>query len=236
MNQKPIERSRMHIPDGFLSGELNAATFAVSAGVIALAIKKAGRDLEEKQIPLLGVTAAFVFASQMIQFPIFGGTSGHFLGAFFSAILLGPLNGCLVVSLVLTVQCLLFADGGFTALGTNIFNLGIIGGMGSYYLFFLIRFLLPKNRTGFLTSVALASWCSVVSASFFCSLELAVSGTMPLGLVLPAMTGVYSVIGIGEAFITTTVISMILASRPDLIWTLDRSFPWVRTTEKESMA
>jgi cobalt/nickel transport system permease protein len=226
----------VHIPDGFLSGELNAAAFAITAGVAALAVKKAGRDLDEKRVPLLGVAAAFVFASQMVQFPIFGGTSGHFLGAFLSVLLLGPLNGFLVLALVLTVQCLLFADGGLTALGTNVFNLGLIGGIASYYLFFPIRFLLPKTRAGFLASAAAASWCSVTAASLFCALELALSGTLPLGLVLPAMAGVYSVIGIGEAFITVTVVSMVLSTRPDLIWTLDRSAPWIRSGEQEMAA
>ena len=112
----------MHIPDGFTSTEINAATFVVSGAVAYLAVKKAGNSMDEKQVPVIGITAAFIFAAQMLNFPVLGGTSGHFLGAALASILLGPLNGFLVMLIVLALQCLLFADGGLTALGTNVFN------------------------------------------------------------------------------------------------------------------
>ena len=123
----------MHIPEGFVSGSINVATYAVSIVACGLAVSRANKTVGERQIPLLGVTAAFIFAAQMLQFPVAGGTSGHFLGALLAAVLLGPLNACLIMALVLAIQCLAFADGGLTALGTNIFNMGIIGGSGCYY-------------------------------------------------------------------------------------------------------
>ena len=212
----------MHIPDGFVSGPINAATYAASAAVCGLAVMRANKTLGERQIPLLGVTAAFVFAAQMLNFPIAGGTSGHFLGAVLAAVLLGPFNAFLIMALVLAIQCLVFADGGLTALGTNIFNMGIIGGIICYWLFLGLKFVLPKTRGGFLAAVAIAAWSSVVIASGVCALELAVSGTSPLKVALPAMVGVHALIGFGEAIITTVVISIVLASRPDLVasWNL----------------
>lgn len=212
----------MHIPDGFVSGPVNVATYVASAAVCAWAVIRANKNLGERQVPLLGVTAAFIFAAQMFNFPIAGGTSGHFLGALLAAVLLGPLNACLIMALVLLIQCLGFADGGLTALGTNIFNMGIIGGIVCYWLFQALKSVLPKTRGGFLAAVAIAAWFSVVIASAVCALELAVSGTSPLKVALPAMSAVHALIGLGEAIITTVVISIVLASRPDLVasWNL----------------
>ena len=153
----------------------------------------------------------------MLNFPIAGGTSGHFLGAMLVAVLLGPLNGFLVIAVVLAIQCLLFADGGLTALGTNIFNMGIVAGLGGYYLFMAVKLLLPKGKTFFLSAVALGSWLSVVIASAFCALELTLSGTTPLRIVFPSMVGVHALIGVGEAIITTAVLTVVLGTRPDLI-------------------
>jgi len=215
----------MHIPDGFVSAPINLAAYAVSGGVCAYAVYRAKRELGERQVPLLGVTAAFVFAAQMLNFPVAGGTSGHFLGATLAAVLLGPWNACLIMAIVLGMQCLGFADGGLTALGTNVFNMGIVASLGSYLLFVGIKRILPEGKSGFLVSVAVASWFSVVLASAACALELATSGTSPLRVVLPAMAGVHVLIGIGEAFITTTVIAAIMASRKDLIWTLREAEP-----------
>ena len=217
----------MHIPDGLVSGPINAAAFVVSAATCGLAVVRANKTLGERQIPLLGVTAAFIFAAQMLNFPIAGGTSGHFLGALLACVLLGPLNAFLVMALVLAIQCLGFADGGLTALGTNIFNMGIIGGIVSYGLFQILKSVLPKTRGGFLAAVAVAAWFSVVLASAVCALELHFSGTSPLKIALPAMTAVHVLIGLGEAIITTIVISVVLASRPDLVatWSPSQSKP-----------
>ncbi len=138
----------MHIPDGFLSNTINLTTVGLSGLTMALALKKARQELTEKEIPLVGVTAAFIFAAQMINFPVAGGTSGHFLGAALASILLGPWLSFIIISLVLILQCLGFADGGITALGSNIANMGLIGGMGSYLIFRFFQFLFPTNRRG----------------------------------------------------------------------------------------
>jgi cobalt/nickel transport system permease protein len=162
----------MHIPDGFVSAPINVATFAISAAALGISVAKAKNDLDERTTPLLGVTAAFVFAAQMLNFPVAGGTSGHFLGAVLAGILLGPFNACLVLGLVLIVQCFVFADGGLTALGSNIFNMGVIGGIASTYLFYGLEKIMPQNKRGVLISSAVASWISVVLASVSCSLML----------------------------------------------------------------
>ena len=207
----------MHIPDGFISAPINTATYVVSGGMTAGALRHASRELGEKQVPFLGVTAAFVFAAQMLNFPVAGGTSGHFLGAMLAAVLLGPMNAFLVMAVVLAVQCLAFADGGLTALGTNIFNMGVVGGILCYGIFAGMRAVLPGTRAAFLGAVGVASWLSVVVASGVCAVQLAASGTVPLGAALPAMVGVHALIGIGEALITVTVVGMVLQARPDLV-------------------
>jgi cobalt/nickel transport system permease protein len=213
----------MHIPDGFLSAPVYVAGYAVSGAVCAVAVARANRNLGEKEVPLLGMTAAFIFAVQMLNFPVAGGTSGHFLGATLAAVLLGPLNACLVMAVVLTIQCLGFADGGLTALGANLFNMGIIGAIGGWLLFRGLRGVLPKSRWAFLAAAAAASWAAVVVASAICAGELAWSGTSPLQVALPAMAGVHALIGIGEAIITAAVLSSVLAVRPDLVAAWDRT-------------
>ncbi len=207
----------MHIPDGFLSHGINGAAFAVSAAACAYGVKRVNRKFGEKEVPLMGVTASFIFAAQMINFPIAGGTSGHFLGAVFSSILLGPWAGLIIMTLVLIVQCLGFADGGLSALGSNIFNMGIIGALGGYAVFALIFHLFRKTQKAFFIASAVASWLSIVMGAAAAALELALSGTSPLMIVLPTMVGVHAMIGIGEGAITTTALSLILKTRPDLI-------------------
>lgn len=209
----------MHIPDGFLSTGVAVATGAVSAGVIGYSLYRSREELDEKSVPLLAVCAAFVFAAQMLNFPVAGGTSGHFLGGILAAVLLGPWLGSLVIGLVLLVQCLGFADGGLTALGANVFNMAVIGTILGYYIFHGIKSLLPKTRTTFLAATGIAAWFSVFLASGACAVELAVSGTTPLSVTLPAMLGVHSIIGVGEALITVVVVGLVLAARPDLVRT-----------------
>lgn len=206
----------MHIPDGFLDTRTLITTAVVSAGAVGYGIKKANEKLGERQVPLMGLTAAFIFAAQMLNFPVVGGTSGHFLGAVLAAVLLGPWLACLMMAVVLVIQCLGFADGGLTALGANIFNMGVMGGIVCYYLFMALKKVLPQTKSGFLAAVAATSWLSVVLASAFCALELAISGTSPLGLVLPAMVGVHGLIGVGEAIITTAVVSLVINTEPYL--------------------
>lgn len=212
----------MHIPDGFLSNGINAATFVISAGACAYGVRRVNRNFGEKEVPLMGVTAAFIFAAQMINFPIAGGTSGHFLGAVFASVLMGPSASLLIMAIVLIVQCLGFADGGLTALGSNIFNMGIIGSLGGYLIFSLIYALLQKSRRGFFIALTVSSWLSIVMGASAAAVELAASGTSPLKVALPAMAGVHALIGIGEAIITTTAVSLILKTRPDLVITYSK--------------
>lgn len=209
----------MHIPDGLFvnGGVVHTATAAASAVAGGVAIWRANRTLGPRQVPLLGVSAAFVFAAQMLNFPIAGGSSGHFLGAVLAAVVLGPWNAFLIMTVVLVIQCLLFADGGLTALGSNIFNMALLGGVCGYGVFWAVRSALPRGRWSFLTATAVASWVSVVLASAACAVELALSNTIPLRVALPAMVGVHALIGIGEAIITTAALSVVLAARPDLI-------------------
>src|SRR5512136_1367387 len=207
----------MHIPDGFLSHGINAATFVVSVGACAYGVKRVNRNFGEREVPLMGVTAAFIFAAQMINFPVAGGTSGHFLGAVFSSVLLGPWASLIIMTIVLVVQCLGFADGGLTAIGSNIFNMGIIGALGGYGIFSLIYALLQKSRKGFFIALAISSWFSIVMGASAAAIELAISGTSPLKIALPAMAGIHAIIGVGEAIITTAAISLILKTRPDLV-------------------
>jgi cobalt/nickel transport system permease protein len=209
----------MHIPDGFIDAPVAIATGAASGVAVAYAVRRTGKELGERTVPLLGVTAAFVFAAQMLNFPIAAGTSGHFLGALLVGVLLGPWASVVVLTAVLAVQALVMADGGITALGANVLNMAVVAGLLGYLCFAGLRALLPKHPTGYFVAVAAAAWFSVVAASAACAIELALSGTVPLDISLAAMTAVHMVIGLGEALITVTVVAAILASRPDLVHT-----------------
>ena len=207
----------MHIPDGFLSADVAVALGIVALIVVAHALRVADRDLDEARVPLLGVLAAFVFAAQMLNFPVAGGTSGHFLGATLAAVLLGPWVACLVMAVVISTQALAFADGGVSALGANIVNMGVIGALfGGFAIAAGVR-LLPATRGALLGLVAVVSWLAVMLGAAATSVELAVSGTVPLGTVLPAMLGVHALIGVGEAAIGVAAISAVLSTLPDLI-------------------
>jgi cobalt/nickel transport system permease protein len=202
----------LHIPDGFLDPKTWATTYGLATGGAAYSLYKVRDRLDEKKIPLLGITAAFIFAAQMLNFPVAGGTSGHFLGAILACTLLGPFEGYLVMTVVLMVQCFFFGDGGLTALGANVFNMAAIGGLLTYFMMISVKKILSRGigeKSALLSCVAVFSWA--------CAFELAISGTVPLNVTLPAMAGVYSLIGIGEAIITTTVIAVVLQTRPDLV-------------------
>jgi len=207
----------MHIPDGFLDTKIWAPMSVVAAGIVAYASKQVNKELGEKQIPLMGVMGAFVFAAQMINFPVAGGTSGHFLGGLLSAVLLGPWSAVLVMTANFIVQCLLFQDGGLTALGANIFNMGILGCLVGYAIYKAIANAIGGNK-GLLIGTAVAAWCSVMLASAGCAIEIALSGTIPFSLVFPAMMGVHTLIGLGEALISTVALSYVLKVREDIIF------------------
>jgi cobalt/nickel transport system permease protein len=160
--------------------------------------------------------AAFIFAAQMVNFPVLGGTSGHLLGGVLAAVLLGPFAGAIVIACVLVIQCLIFQDGGLTALGANILNMAVIGTMGGYGMYRLMRGRSGDHRR-ILFATAVASWFSVVLASSACALELAFSKTSPLNIVLPAMLGIHALIGIGEGVVTTLIVGFVLKVRPDLL-------------------
>ncbi|KUO39662.1 MAG: cobalamin biosynthesis protein CbiM [Candidatus Hadarchaeum yellowstonense] len=206
----------MHIPDGFLSFEVWAPLWAVAALIIALAVRKTNKKLSDRHVPLLGILAAFVFAAQMLNVPVAGGTSGHFLGGVLTAIFVGPLAGSLVMSSIFVIQAIFFQDGGITALGANIINMGLIGTIIGFYIYLGFTKLL-KGKRGMITGAAVAAWISVVFASAACALELAASGTSPIQIALPAMVGIHAIIGIIEAAITVTVIGFVMKTRPDLL-------------------
>jgi cobalt/nickel transport system permease protein len=207
----------LHIPDGFLSAGVALACGVVAIIAVAYALRIANVELDEARVPLLGVLAAFIFAAQMLNFPLAGGTSGHFLGATLAAVLLGPWLACLVMAVVIAVQALAFADGGISALGANVLNMGVLGALLAGLLVAAAMKALPHVRGAFLGVVGVVSWLAVMVGAGATSVELAVSDTIPLATSLPAMLGVHALIGIGEAVITVAAVSAVLVSRPDLV-------------------
>jgi cobalt/nickel transport system permease protein len=206
----------MHIPDGFLDGKTLAITAALSGGGLAVAARQVSRTLPRHKIPLMGLGAAFVFAAQMINFPVGGGTSGHLLGGVLAGVLLGPGAAAVVIACVLLVQAFLFSDGGVLALGANIFNMSFMGAVAGSAIYRFGRKITLGLR-GQITAVFFAAWLSTVLASAACAGELAFSGTLPATVVFPAMISVHALIGIGEGLITTLVILTIAKVRPDLL-------------------
>jgi cobalt/nickel transport system permease protein len=207
----------VHIPDGFLNTATVATTYAVSSGAIAYSLRRSNKKMDEKHVPLLGMMGAFIFAAQMLNFPVAGGTSGHLIGAALAAILLGPWAASLTMSCVLIVQCLIFQDGGLITLGANIFNMGIVASFTGYYLYYGTVRLLGESNKSRVAGGFIAAWVSVLFASVFTAIELAVSGIVPWGVALPAMAGVHALIGIGEGAITVAVLSFVWATRRDLL-------------------
>lgn len=209
----------MHIPDGFLKLPVILVTWVFAIGLIAIALNRSQVEYQERAVPLMGVCAAFIFAAQMINFPIPGGTSGHLLGGTLAGVLLGPWAGSLVMVAVFIVQAAVFQDGGLTVLGANIFNMGLIGTFGGYYIYRVIRFTLGRDRIqGMAVGAAVAAWLSVVIAAIICAIELALSGTVPLAVALTTMASWHILIGIGEALITVVALSFIWRTRPDLFY------------------
>lgn len=208
----------MHIPDGFVDLKTVITTGVLSTGGVAASIYNVKKIFKSKVIVMMGVMAALIFALQMINFTIPGGTSGHLLGGALVAVALGPFAGAIVLSVVLIVQALVFMDGGITALGSNIFNMAIAGVFMAYLIYWIFKRISGK-RWVFYSGVALASWFSVVFASLLAALELGISGTYAIGATIKAMVLVHMVIGIGEAIITTAVIAFIDRIRSDLIIT-----------------
>lgn len=207
----------LHAADRFLTVPVSIAFWIVTAIVVAIAVRQTNRSLDERAVPLMGVMAAFIFAAQMFNFQVAGGTSGHLLGGVLAAVLLGPWVATLVMTAVVAVQALVFSDGGLVVMGANIFNMGVIGTLGGYALYRLLARLLGGEERGRIPAAAMAAWVSVVAGSASMSLQLALSGTSPLEVVLPAMVGVHVLIGIGEALITAAAIGFIATTRRDLL-------------------
>jgi cobalt/nickel transport system permease protein len=208
------ENPALHIPDGFLSLPIALLCWVLAIILLAIAIRQTQGTLGERQIPLMGVMAAFIFAAQMINFPVAGGTSGHLLGGALAAIVLGPWAGMLVMASVIAVQALLFQDGGLLVMGANILNMGILTALVGYGLY---RGATGQSRSVRLIVAGVAAWLSVMAAALATSLQLWLSGTSALRIVVPAMLGVHAVIGIGEALITVAALAFIMQTRPDLL-------------------
>ena len=204
----------LHIPDGFLNITVSLIFWVITVILVGLAISKTNKSLGEKQIPLMGIMAAFIFAAQMLNFPVAGGTSGHFLGGALAAIILGPWAGILVMTAVVGLQGLLFQDGGLLVMGANIFNMGILTAAIGFGLY---RTVINRNRGTRLAVAGVAAWLATMAAALLTSLQLWLSGTTRLEIVIPAMLGVHALIGIGEALITVAALAFIEQTRPDLL-------------------
>ncbi|MEU1037352.1 energy-coupling factor ABC transporter permease [Streptomyces sp. NPDC005907] len=210
----------MHVPDGFINAPVSAVTGVIAAGAIAVSLKGARRELDEKTAPLAGLVAAFIFAVQMLNFPVAAGTSGHLLGGALAAILVGPFTGVLCVSVVLLMQGILFADGGLTALGVNITDMAIVTTVVAYAVFRGLVKVLPRKRRSITVSAFVAALLSVPGAAVAFTFIYALGGTTDVSItkVATAMVGVHLLIGVGEAAITALTVGAVIAVRPDLVY------------------
>jgi cobalt/nickel transport system permease protein len=210
----------LHAPDGFLDISTSIVITLISIVIVGLALRQSKDQLADKTIPLAGITAAFVFAAQMFNFPVAAGTTGHLLGGALAAVLLGPSVGVVVVTIVVIVQSLVFADGGLTALGYNVLNMAIIPAYGGYAVFRMFRRMFPTNSGGVIGGTGLAAWASVVMAATAFSIEWLFGATapVPFDTVFASMVGVHALIGIGEGIISAFAVGAVLSSRPDLVY------------------
>lgn len=209
-----LASAQLHIPDGFLSLLIAAFAWLLALIAVAAAVRRAQATLDERLVPLAGVMAAFIFAGQMINFPVAGGTSGHLIGATLAAIVLGPWLGILVMTAVIALQALLFQDGGLVAMGANILVMGVIPALVGYGLYRLVA---GRGRRVALLGAGIAAWLSVVAAALLTALFLGFSNTVSFAIVVPVMLGIHALIGLGEALITAGALSFIRAARPQLL-------------------
>ena len=210
----------MHVPDGFLDAPTSIATGVVAAAGVTLALRGARRELDDRTAPMAGLVATFIFAAQMMNFPVGAGTSGHLLGGALAAVLVGPWTGTLCIAVVLLVQALLIADGGLTALGTNVTLMGLVGVWVGWLVFVVARTLLPKKPAMIAPAAALGALISVPVAALTFTGLFAIGGIAPVDVadVLIAMVSWHTVIGIGEAVVTALTVSAVMAARPDLVY------------------
>lgn len=207
----------MHIPDGFLSVAVSIVFWVLSIAIILAALSRVNRELGEREVPVMGVLAAAIFAGQMLNFTVTGGTSGHLLGAALAAILLGPWAAVLVMTSVVSVQALIFQDGGLLVLGANLFNMAVIGSFVGYSIYRLVQWVARGQRWGIFAGGFLAAWASIEISALSAALQLALSGTSPANIAFPAMGGIHALIGIGEGLITLGALSFVYAARRDLL-------------------
>lgn len=207
----------MHIPDGFLSVAVALVLWALSMIAIAFSLRRVNQDLDERKLPLMGVLAAAIFAGQMLNFSVTGGTSGHFMGAAIATILLGPWAAVLVMTAVVSVQALIFQDGGILALGANILNMGVVSVAVSYFTYRTVTQLARGQKWGIFVGGFAAGWLSVFIAALGVGLQLALSGTSPANIAVPAMGAIHALIGVGEGLITVGALAFLYAARPDLV-------------------
>ena len=207
----------LHAPDGFFSLPMAIAGYVVVALVIAFAINRTRTELNERMVPMMGVMAAFIFAAQMINFPVAGGTSGHLVGGALAAIILGPWAAIIVMTAVVGLQALLFQDGGLVVLGINLFNMSIVSVLAGYGVYFIARKFGSSSKGVLFAGGFVSAWVSVMMAAVFTAFALAFSGTSPLSLALPALAAVHALIGIGEGLITVFALSFIRVARPQLL-------------------
>jgi cobalt/nickel transport system permease protein len=206
----------MHLPDGFIDAKTAITAATLSAVGVGVALRQVKRRFPARKVPLLGLTSAFLFVAQMVNFPVVGGTSGHLMGGTLAAALLGPSAAVLVLVTVLLVQCLLFADGGVLALGANVFNMAVLGPVVGYTVYRIVSGALPGMR-GRVTALAFGGWCSTVTASISCAGQLAWSGTVSWKAGMMAMGGVHMLIGVGEGVISALVLLAVHRTRPEMI-------------------
>ncbi|HEY9349207.1 MAG TPA: energy-coupling factor ABC transporter permease [Acidothermales bacterium] len=210
----------MHVPDGFINAPVSLAAGAVAIAGVAVCIRGARQELDDRTAPMAGLVAAFVFAVQMLNFPVAAGTSGHLLGGALAAILVGPYTGALCVSVVLLVQALAFADGGLSALGINIILMAFVTVIVAWAVFTALTRVLPRSKGSVVAASFVAALLSVPASAMAFVALYAVGGVtdVPLGEVAAAMVGVHFLIGIGEALITAATVGSVLAVRPDLVY------------------
>ncbi len=210
----------MHMSDGLINAPISAVFGLIAVIGLAIAVSRARADLDDRTAPMAGLVTAFVFAVQMINFPILPGASGHLLGGALVAILVGPWVGALCIAIVLAVQALLFADGGLTALGTNIVNMALVGVFVGYAVAVALRKLARRSRAGLVATAFIAAFLNTVVASLAFVLEYAIGGAggASLGTVFTLMVGLHALIGIGEGIITAATVGAVASSRPDLIY------------------
>ena len=207
----------MHIPDGFLSAPVSILMWIVAILGVGYALRRVNRDLDERRVPMMGVMAAAIFAGQMLNFSVTGGTSGHLMGSALAAIVLGPWAAVLVLACVVGTQALLFQDGGLLALGANIVNMAMVGVVVGYAVYLTVRRLAGDRHWGVFAAGFLSGWFSIIIAALFAALQLAVSGTSPANIAVPAMGGIHMLIGIGEGLITAGALALLYAARRDLL-------------------